>query len=141
MNRANVVWVLRVDAAFNFIVGTICYLFYKPLIAAILFPDTNKPLYANVMGAAIMGLSIVAWLCSNHPAKSRDIIAAIIVTRLLVAPAILYWLLIAGIDFPPVWLGVTAVLAQVLLISGEALYLYNSRMKASMAQARGTTAE
>jgi hypothetical protein len=127
MSRANVVWILRADAILNFVVGAVCYFFYRPLIAAVLFPDTNKPLYANVMGAAIMGLSIIAWLVSTHPEQSRDIIAAGIVTRLLVALPILYWLFIGGIDLPPLWLGVLAVLAQVLLISGEALYLYSSR--------------
>jgi len=137
MNRTTVVWVLRLDAAFNFTVGAICYLFYKPLIAAILFPDTDKPLYANVMGAGIMGLSIVAWLASNRPEASREFIGAIIVTRLLVAPAILYWLLIAGIDLPPVWLGLVAVGAQVALVSAEALYLYASRTS-QRASAKGT---
>ena len=129
MSRANAVLVLRADAILNFVVGTICYLFYKPLMAAILFPDTNTPLYANVMGAAIMGLAITAWLVSNHPESSHDIIVAGIITRLLVAPAILYWLFIGGIARPPVWLGVLAVLAQVLLIGGEALYLYSARLQ------------
>ncbi len=129
ISRTSVSWILRVDAVFNFIVGLICYFFYKPLIAAILFPDTNKPLYANVMGAGIMGLSIVAWLAANRPDTAREFIGAVIVSRLLVAPAILYWLLIAGIDLPPVWLGLLAVAAQVVLISGEALYLYSTRKK------------
>jgi hypothetical protein len=133
MSRENVVWVLRADAILNFVVGTICYFFYRPLISAVLFPDTNKPLYANVMGAAIMGLAITAWLVSNHPEKSHDIIVAGIITRLLVAPAILYWLFIGGIDLPPVWLGVVAVLAQVALIAGEALYLYSARTQPRMA--------
>ncbi|MBI3536919.1 MAG: hypothetical protein HY070_05100 [Chloroflexi bacterium] len=127
MSKSNVVAILRVDAAFNFFVGTLCYIFYKPIIALILFPDTNKPLYANVMGAGIMGLSIVAWLASNRPETSREFIAAGIISRLLVAPAILYWLFIGGIDLPPVWLGLLAVAAQVVLISGEALYLYSTR--------------
>jgi hypothetical protein len=129
MSRSNVVWVLRADSVVNFVVGAICYLFFKPLIALILFPDTNTPLYANVMGAAIMGLGIMAWLVSNHPDKSHDMIVGGIITRLLVAPAILYWLFIGGIDLPPVWLGVLAVLAQVALIAGEALYVYSSRGK------------
>ncbi|MBI3915053.1 MAG: hypothetical protein HY327_12820 [Chloroflexi bacterium] len=129
MSKANVVRILRIDALFNFSVGAICYVFYKPLVAAILFPFTDKPLYANVMGAGIMGLSIVAWLASNRPETAREFIGAVIITRLLVAPAILYWLFIGGIDLPPVWLGVVALAAQVALIGGEALYLYSSRSK------------
>ena len=129
ISRTAVVWILRFDAAFNFTVGLICYFFYKPLIAAILFPDTNKPLYANVMGAGIMGLSIVAWLASYRPETAREFILSVIVSRLLVAPAILYWLFIGGIDLPPVWLGVLAVVAQVILISGEAIYLLSTRQE------------
>ena len=129
MKAKTVSLILRVDAVFNFSVGLICYFFYRPLIAAILFPNTDKPLYASVMGAGIMGLSIVAWLASNRPATAREFIGAVIVSRLLVAPVILYWLLIAGIDLPPVWLGLGAVAAQVVLISGEALYLFSSRKK------------
>jgi len=126
MNAKTVAMILRVDAVFNFTVGLICYFFYKPLIAAILFPDTDKPLYASVMGAGIMGLSIVAWLAANRPETAREFIGAVIVSRLLVAPVILYWLLIRGIDLPPVWLGLLAVAAQVVLISGEAVYLYTT---------------
>lgn len=129
INKSTVTMILRIDAVFNFSVGLICYFFYKPIIAAILFPDTNKPLYANVMGAGIMGLSIVAWLASNRPETAREFIWAVIVSRLLVAPAILYWLFIGGIDLPPVWLGVLAVAAQVVLISGEAIYLLSTREK------------
>jgi len=129
MKAKTVSLILRVDAVFNFSVGLICYFFYRPLIAAILFPNTDKPLYASVMGAGIMGLSIVAWLASNRPATAREFIGAVIVSRLLVAPVILYWLLIAGIDLPPVWLGLGAVAAQVVLISGEVLYLFSSQKK------------
>lgn len=129
MNPKTVSTILRIDAAFNFIVGLVCYFFYRPLIAAILFPNTDTPLYASVMGAAIMGLSIVAWLAANRPETAREFIGAVIISRLLVAPVILYWLLIRGIDLPPVWLGLLAVAAQVVLISGEALYLYTSRGK------------
>ncbi len=129
MKTKTVSLILRIDSAFNFAVGLICYFFYTPLITAILFPNTDHPLYASVMGAGIMGLSIVAWLASNRPQTAREFIGAVIVARLLVAPVILYWLLIAGIDLPPVWLGLTAVAAQVVLISGEAYYLYTTRKK------------
>ena len=129
MSAKTVSTLLRIDAVFNFIVGFICYFFYRPLIAAILFPDTDTPLYASVMGAAIMGLSIVAWMAANRPETAREFIGAVIISRLLVAPVILYWLLIRGMDLPPVWLGLLAVAAQVVLISGEALYLYTSRGK------------
>ena len=129
ISRSNVSRILRVDAIFNGLAGLILYFFYKPIIQLILFPDTNKPLYANVLGAALIGLSLDVWFASNDPDRLREAIWAGIITRLLVAPAILYWLFIGGIDLPPVWLGVLAVAAQVVLIAGEALYLYSSRRR------------
>lgn len=124
MSRSNAILVLRADAIFNLLAGVVLYFFYKPLIALILFPDTNTPLYANVLGAALVGLSLDVWFAANDPDRLREPIVAGIITRLLVAPAILYWLLIAGIDLPPLWLGLAAVGAQVLLILGEAAYLF-----------------
>lgn len=129
ISRSTASWVMRVDALFNGLVGLTLYFFYKPLIQLVLFPDTNKPLYANVLGTALIGLSLDVWFASNDPDRLREVIWAGIVTRLLVAPAILYWLFIGGIDLPPVWLGLLAVLAQVVLIASEFLYVYPSRRK------------
>lgn len=64
--------------------------------------------------------------------NSREFIGAVIVARLVVAPAILYWLLLAGIDPAPVWLGLVAVRAQVVLISGDAIYLCTTRSPRSL---------
>jgi len=127
ISRSNVTLILRVDAIFNGLAGLVLYFFYKPLIQLVLFPDTNKPLYANVLGAALIGLALDVWFAANEPEKLRGPIVAGIITRLLVAPAILYWLFIGGIDLPPVWLGLLAVTAQVVLIAGEGLYLYSTR--------------
>lgn len=132
INRSTASLVLRVDAVFNGLAGLILFFFYKPLITLVQFPDTNTPLYANVLGAALIGLSLDVWFASNDPDRLREPIIAGIVTRLLVAPAILYWLLIAGIDLPPIWLGLAAVAAQVVLIVAEALYLFSpAREKAT----------
>jgi hypothetical protein len=129
INRAQVGWILRLDAIFNGLAGLILYFFFKPIIQLVLFPDTNKPIYANVLGAALIGLSLDVWFAANDPGRLREAIWAGIITRLLVAPAILYWLLIAGIDLPPIWLGLVAVGAQVLLILGEAAYLLSTQQK------------
>ncbi len=127
MNRTQVSWVLRVHAAFNFIAGVILYFFPRPLISAALWPDTDKPLYANVLGAAIIGLAINAWFASNDPDRLREVMLSGVVTIALVAVAILYWLLIAGIDKPPLWLGLAAVAVQGILTAAEGVYLYTSR--------------
>lgn len=130
MSRSSVSWFLRADALFNGLAGLVLYFFYKPVIQMVLFPDTDKPIYANVLGAALIGLSLNVWFAANDPDRLREAIWGGIITRLLVAPAILYWLLIAGIDLPPIWLGLAAVAAQVVLILGEAIYLLSARKRA-----------
>lgn len=129
ISRSTVSLILRADAIFNGLAGLILYFFYQPVIQFALLPNTDKPIYANVLGAALIGLSLDVWFAAKDPDRLREAILAGIITRLLVAPAILYWLLIAGIDLPPLWLGLSAVGAQVLLILGESAYLLGSRKK------------
>ena len=132
MSRQNVSLVLRADALFNLFAGVVLYIFQKPILALLLLPDSDKPIYPQVLGAALIGLSLDAWFVSNNPDRYKPIMLAGIITRLLVAPVILYWLFIGGIDLPPIWLGVAAVAAQVLFILGEALYLYATRQERRM---------
>lgn len=127
MNRDQVMWVLRVHAVVNLVAGVILYFFPRPLIAFLDWPDTDKLLYPNLLGAAIIGLALNAWFASNHPERRRDVILVGVVTIALVAVVLLYWLLIAGIDKPPIWLGLTAVGLQGVLTAAEAVYLYTSR--------------
>lgn len=129
ISRSSVAWILRADAIFNGFAGLVLLFFYRPVIQLLLLPDTDKPIYANVLGAALIGLSLDVWFAARDPERLREPIVAGIITRLLVAPAILYWLLIAGIDLPPLWLGLAAVGAQVVLILGESAYLLGPRKK------------
>ncbi len=71
MSVSNVRWVLRADAAFNMFAGIVLYFFQRPIIALLLLPDTNKPIYANVLGAALIGLSLNAWLVSKTKSARR----------------------------------------------------------------------
>ena len=127
MNRANVAWVLRADGAFNFLAGLVLLFFYRPLVALIGWPDTETPIYANVLGAALIGLSLVVWFAANHPEQSRGAILASIVAKVLAGVIILYWVFIARIELPSPWLLPSAVGVQVLFVLGEASYLYSSR--------------
>lgn len=129
ISRSSVAWILRADAIFNGFAGLVLLFFYRPVIQLLLLPDTDKPIYANVLGAALIGLSLDVWFAARDPERLREPIVAGIITRLLVAPAILYWLLIAGIDLLPLWLGLAAVGAQVVLILGESAYLLGPRKK------------
>lgn len=74
MSRSSVAWVLRADGAFNFLAGLVLLLFYRPVVALIGWPNTETPIYANVLGAALIGLSLAVWFAANHPELSRDII-------------------------------------------------------------------
>jgi hypothetical protein len=127
MNRSNVVWVLRVDGLFNLFAGLVLLTFYRPVVALIGWPNTQMPIYANVLGAALIGLSLTVILVSRHPEQSRGIILSGVLTKALAGVTILYWVFIAGIDLPSPWLLPAAVGVQVLFALGEAAYCLPSR--------------
>jgi hypothetical protein len=126
MNHKNVAWVLRADGVFNFLAGLVCLVFYRPVVALIGWPDTETPIYANVLGAALIGLSLAVLFAANHPESSRDTILASIVAKVLAGVIIVYWVFIAGISLPSPWLLPAAVVVQVLFVLGEAAYLLAS---------------
>jgi hypothetical protein len=123
MRRAGVAWVLRADGVFNLIAGLVCLLFYRPVVALIGWPDTDVPIYANVLGAALIGLSLAVLFAANHPESSRDTILASIVAKVLAGVIIVYWVFLAGIELPSPWLLPAAVVVQVLFVLGEVAYI------------------
>jgi hypothetical protein len=122
MNRNNVTWVLLADGLFNLFAGLVLLTFYRPVVALIGWPNTQMPIYANVLGAALIGLSLTVILVSRHPEQSRGIILSSVLTKALAGVTILYWVFIAGIDLPSPWLLPAAVGVQVLFALGEAAY-------------------
>jgi hypothetical protein len=123
MTRAGVAWVLRADGIFNLIAGLVCLLFYRPAVTLIGWPDTDVPIYANVLGAALIGLSLAILFAANHPESSRETILASIVAKVLAGLVIIYWVLLAGIELPSPWLLPAAVVVQGLFVLGEAAYI------------------
>ncbi len=87
------------------------------------WPDTKTPIYANVLGAALIGLSLAVLFAANHPESSRDTILASIVAKVLAGVVIVYWVFLAGIELPSPWLLPAAVVVQVLFVLGEAAYV------------------
>ena len=127
MNRNNVAWVLRAEGLFNLYAGLVLLTFYRPVVALIDWPNTQMPIYADVLGAALIGLSLTVILVSRHPEQSRGIILSSVLTKALAGVTILYWVFIAGIDLPSPWLLPAAVGVQVLFALGEAAYCLPSR--------------
>jgi hypothetical protein len=127
MNRNNVAWVLRADGLFNLFAGLVLLTFYRPVVALIGWPNTQMPIYANVLGVALIGLSLIVILVSRHPEQSRGIILSSVLTKALAGATILYWVFVAGIDLPSPWLLPAAVGVQVLFALAEAAYCLPSR--------------
>ncbi len=125
MNRSSVARVLRAGGAFNFLASLVLLLFYRPVITLIGWPHTDTPIYANVLGAALIGLSLTVWFAANHLEQSRETILASLIAKGLAAIIILYWVFIARIELPSAWLLHPAVSVQVLFALGEAAYLYS----------------
>ena len=123
MNDKNVILVLRADGVFNLLAGLVCLAFYRPIIALIGWPNTEVTIYASVLGAALIGLSLAVLFAANHPERSRDTILAGIVAKALAGVVIVYQVFLVGIDLPSPWLLPAAVVVQVLFVLGEAAYL------------------
>jgi hypothetical protein len=123
VRNTNVAWVLRADGAFNFLAGLVALFFYRPVVALIGWPDTEMPIYANVLGAALIGLSLAVWFAADHPERSRGTIFASIIAKGLAGVIILYWVFVARIELPSPLLLPAAVGVQVLFVLGEAAYL------------------
>ncbi len=92
-------------------------------MALIGWPDTETPIYANLLGTALIGLSLAAWFAANHPEQSRDTVLASVVAKVLAGMIVLSWVFLARIDLPSPWLLPAAVVVQVFFVLGEAAYL------------------
>ena len=123
MTKAGVAWVLRADGVFNFLAGLVSLAFYGPVVALIGWPGTDVPIYPNVLGAALIGLSLAVLFAAGHPERSRDTILASIVAKGLAGVIVLYHVFLVGIELPSPWLLPAAVVAQVLFALGETAYL------------------
>jgi hypothetical protein len=123
MNSTRVAWVLRADGVFNLLAGLVALTFYGPVVALVGWPETDAPVYPNVLGAALVGLSLAVLFAAGHPERSRDTILATVVAKVLAGVILVYWIFVAGIELPSPWLLPAAVAAQVLFALGEAAYL------------------
>ena len=130
----NVKWVLRADAIFNGLAGVALLFFIRPVLSLIGWPDAQFPIYANTLGAALVGLSLAAYLAGNHPEQSRDTILSVIIAKLISGVIILYYMLIVGAETSAPWFQYLAVGIQLVFVAGEALYLLSPSRPASQEQ-------
>jgi hypothetical protein len=126
----NLARVLRADGAFNFLAGLVTLFFYRPIVALIGWPYTETPIYTNVLGTVLIGLSLAVWFAANHPEQSRDTVLASIVAKVLAGVIVLSWVFLARIDLLSPWLLPAAVVVQVLFVLGEAAYLLSHTRRA-----------
>lgn len=127
MSEKGVKLVLRADAAANFLFGLVLQFYLEPVLPLIGWVGTETPIYAMVLGSALIGLALAVWFAANHPYRSRDTILASIVAKCLAGTTILYTVLMGQIELPSPWLLPAAVVVQVLFVIGEAAYLLVSR--------------
>jgi hypothetical protein len=135
MNKTNVSRILRADAIFNLLAGLALQFYVRPLLTLIGWPTADVPVYAIVLGSALIGLSLAVWFAADHPEQSRDTILAGIIAKGLAGVSILYEIFITGISLPSPWLLPAAVGVQVLFVLGEAAYLLTSRPQNKLGKA------
>ena len=137
MNESRVAWVLRADGIFNVIAGLVLQFYVRSLLAIIGWPETDTPIYATVLGSALIGLSLAVIFAANRPQQHRTTILSSIIAKSLAGVSILNTVFILRTFVPSPVLLIAAVGAQVLFVLGEAAYLLSSRKSepgAAMAQ-------
>ena len=131
MSAERVAWVLRADGIFNLIAGLVLQFYITSIMAIIGWPETNMPIYASVLGSALIGLSLAVIFAANHPQQSRSTIFASIVAKGLAGLSILNTIFVLRTPIPQPMLLLAAVGIQVLFVPGESAYLLSSRTSAT----------
>ena len=127
MNETRVSLVLRADGVFNLLAGLVLQFYIKPVLAIIGWPETETPIYATVLGSALIGLSLTVILAANRPQQHRTTIFASMIAKSLAGLSIVNAVLILHTSVPQPALLLGAVGAQVLFVLGEVAYLLSSR--------------
>jgi hypothetical protein len=131
MNAERVALVLRVDGVFNLIAGLVLQLYFRPALALIGWPETETPIYAMVLGSALIGLSLAILWIAPKPQANRSTILASIIAKGLAGGTILYAAFVQQTFIPKPALLAAAVGAQVLFVIGEAWYLWGPQAAAA----------
>ena len=131
MSESRVALVLRADGIFNLIAGLVLQFYIKPVLAIIGWPETDTPIYATVLGSALIGLSLAVILVSNRPQQARSTIFASIIAKSLAGISIAHTAFILHTPLPQPALLAAAVVVQVLFVLGEAAYLWSSGKRAA----------
>ncbi|MEX0788529.1 MAG: hypothetical protein WD040_07005 [Anaerolineales bacterium] len=112
MSAERVAPVLRVDGIFNLIVGLVLQLYFRPALAVIGWPETETPVYAMVLGSALIGLSLAVLWIAPKPLANRSTIPASIIGKGLAGGQILYAAFVQQTFIPKPALLAAAVGAQ-----------------------------
>ena len=129
MSERNVRWILRADGIFNLIAALILQFYVEALLPLLGWMPTDTTVYSMTLGSALVGLSLVVLLASNHPVQARDGIFASIVAKGLAGISIVYALFVTQIDSPAPSILLLAVGLQVIFAAGEAAFLLGTRRR------------
>ena len=130
MNESRVAWILRADGIFNMVSGLILQFYIKPILGLIGWPETDTPIYATVLGSALIGLSLAVIFAANKPQQHRTTILSSIIAKSLAGVSILNTLFVLRTFAPNPVLLLAAVGVQVLFVLGEVAYLLSSARSA-----------
>ena len=128
IDNKTVAWILRADGIFNGLSGIFLLFYIRPVLDLIGWSEIDAPIYANVLGAALVGLSLAVILAANHPERSEDIILSSIVAKGLAGACFVYYFIV-GLQTSSLLFQYVAVAVQVLFVVGEALYLLSLRRR------------
>jgi hypothetical protein len=87
-----------VGALVHALVGCVLLFFPDPLVDALGVPAPDPAIYANLAGAALLGLAVALARASQSPQEHRAVIEAATVADVLAAAVLAVWLLALNAD-------------------------------------------
>jgi hypothetical protein len=82
---------LAADALVTALVGLVLLFFPQQLVDAVGLPDPEPAIYANLAGAALVGLAVALVRAAETPVLHRGVIEASVAVKLLWAVVVIVW--------------------------------------------------
>jgi drug/metabolite transporter (DMT)-like permease len=105
-----------VDALVHALVGCVLLFFPGPLVDALGVPSPDPAIYANLAGAALLGLALALARASQSPEDHRSVIEATTVANVLAAAVLAVWLIALNADATATGKAVLGVVAASLAV-------------------------
>jgi drug/metabolite transporter (DMT)-like permease len=107
-----------VGALIHALLGCVLLFFPDPIVDPLGLPAPDPAIYANLAGAALLGLALALARASQSPEEHRTVIEATMVANVLAAAVLAVWLTALNADATTTGKAVLGVVAACLAVLG-----------------------